>query len=92
MSSSLIKQSSSSFSFVFELSTMFFMVVHEFNTMFSVGLIDSVAAQMFPNKQIHADLKDCPTIAELFLLKQKEQTIKTETRKQKDQSQNNQLP
>jgi len=54
-------------------------------------LIDGVAAQMFPDKQIHADPEDCMTIAELLLLKQKEQTITTESRKQNDQSQNNQL-
>ena len=60
--------------------------------MFLVGLIKSVTAQMFPNKQIHADPKDCPTNAELLPHKQKKQTITTEMRKQKNQSQNNQLP
>ena len=81
MSSSPIKHSFSSFCFVLELSTVFL-----------VGLIKRMAAQMFPNKQIHADPEGCSTIAELLPLKQKEQTIKTETRKQKDQGQNNQLP
>jgi len=57
-----------------------------------VGLIKSVAAQMFPNKQIHANPEDCPMIVEFLPLKQKEQTIMTEARKQKDQGQNNQLP
>jgi len=55
MNPSPIKQSSSS---VLELSMMFL-----------VGSIDSVAAPMFPNKQIHADPEGCPTIAELLPLK-----------------------
>ena len=71
MSSPPIKQSSSS-SFVLKLSMMFL-----------VGLTKRMATQMFPNKQIHADPEECPTVAELLPLKQKEQTIKTETRKQK---------
>ena len=57
-----------------------------------VASIDSVVAQMFPKKQIHAEPEGCPTIAELLPLKWKEQTIAAEMRKQKDQSQNNQLP
>ena len=69
-------QSSSSFSCVLELSTTFLVVVLDLSTMFLVGLIDSVEAQMFPNKQIHADPEDCPTIAELLPLKQKEQKSK----------------
>ena len=82
MCSSPIKQtSSSSSSFELELSSVFL-----------VGLIKRKASQMFPNKQIHADPEDCPTVAELLPLKRKEQTIKTETRKQKGESQNNQSP
>ena len=49
--------------------------------MFSVGWVDSVVAQKFPNKQIHADPEDCPTIVEFLPLKQQEQAIKTEPRK-----------
>ena len=71
---------------------MFLMVVLELSMMLLVASIDSVPAQMFPKKQIHADPEDCPKIAELLPLKQKEQIITTEIRKQKDQSQNNQLP
>ena len=84
MSSTPIKQFSSfsSASFVLELGTM--LSVLELNTMFLVGLIDGVATKMFPNKQIYADPEDCPTFAELLPLKRKEQTIKTETRKQRD--------
>ena len=67
-----------------DLSAVFSVVVLDLSTVFLVGSIDGVAAQMFPDKQIHADPKDCPTIAELLPLKQKEQTIKTETRKQRD--------
>ena len=69
----------------------FFFCALKLSTMFLVGSIKSVAAQMFPNKQIHVDPEDCPTIVELLPLKQKEQIIKTETRKQKGESQNNQL-
>ena len=83
---------SSSFSFVLETSMMFLMVALDLSAVFLVGSIDGVAAQMFPDKQIHADPEDCPTIAELLPLKRKEQTIKTETRKQKDQIQSNQPP
>jgi len=54
---------------VLELSTMFLVVVLDLSTMFLVGSIDSVAAPMFPNKQIHADPEGCPTIAELLPLK-----------------------
>ena len=75
-----------------DLSAVFSVVVLDLSTVFSVGSIDGVAAQMFPDKQIHADPEDCPTIAELLPLKRKKQTIKTETRKQKDQIQSNQLP
>jgi len=64
-----LMQSSSSFSFVLELSTMFLVVVLDLSTMFLVGSIDSVAAPMFPNKQIHADPEGCSTIAELLPLK-----------------------
>jgi len=71
---------------------MFLMGVLELSMMLLVASTDSVPAQMFPKKQIHADPEDCPKIAELLPLKQKEQTITTEKRKQKDQSQNNQLP
>ena len=81
MSSSPSKQLSSSSAFVLELSMTFL-----------VGLIKRMASQKFPNKQIHADPEDCPTVVELLPLKQKEQTIKTETRKQKGESQNNQSP
>jgi len=72
MNSSLIKQSSSSFSFVLEISTMFLMflmVVLELSMMLLVASIDSVPAQMFPKKQICADPEDCPTIAELLPLR-----------------------
>jgi len=72
MNSSPIKQSSSSFSFVLELSTMFLMflmVVLELSMMQLVASIDSVVAQMFPKKQIHAEPEGCPTIAELLPLK-----------------------
>ena len=72
--------------------SMFLMVVLELSMMLLVASIDSVPAQMFPKKQICADPEDCPTIAELLPLKWKEQIITTEIRKQKDQSQNNQLP
>ena len=54
---------------VLELSTMFLVVVLDLSTVFSVGSIDGVAAQMFPNKQIHADPEDSPTTAELIHLK-----------------------
>ena len=75
---------SSSFSFVLEISTMLLMIALDLSAVFLVGSIDGVAAQMFPDKQIHADPEDCPTIVELLPLKRKEQTIKTETRKQRD--------
>ena len=75
-----------------DLSAVFLVVALALSTVFLVGSIDGVAAQMFPDKQIHADPEDCPTIAELLPLKRKEQTIKTEMRKQKDKSQNNLLP
>ena len=75
-----------------DLSAVFLVVVLDLSAVFLVGSIDGVAAQMFPDKQIHADPEDCPTIAELLPLKRKEQTIKTETRKQKDQIQSNQPP
>ena len=65
---------------------MLLMVVLDLSAVFLVGSVDGVAAQMFPDKQIHADPEDCPNIAELLPLKQKEQTIKTETRKQNDQN------
>ena len=48
---------------------MFLMVVLELSMMLLVASIDSVPAQMFPKKQIHADPEDCPTIAELLPLK-----------------------
>ena len=71
MSSTPIKQFPffSSDSFVLELGMMLFVL--ELSTMLLVGLIDGVAAQTFPNKQIHADPEDCPQIAELLPLKQK---------------------
>ena len=47
---------------------------------------------MFPNKHVHVDPEDCPTRAELLPLKQKKQTITTETRKQKGENQSNQSP
>ena len=75
-----------------DLSAVLLVVALDLSVVFLVGSIDGVAAQMFPDKQIHADPEDCPTIAELLPLKQKEQTIKTETRKQKDQIQSNQPP
>jgi len=67
---------------VLEFGTM--LSVPELSTMFLVGLIDGVAAQMFPDKQFHADPEDCLMMTKLLPLKQKEQAIKTETRKQRD--------
>ena len=75
-----------------DLSAVSSVVALGLSAVFLVGSIDGVAAQMFPDKQIHADPEDCPKIAELLPLKRKEQTIKTETRKQKDQIQSNQPP
>ena len=63
---------------------MFLTVALDLSAVFLVGLIDGVAAQMFPDKQFHYDPEDCLMIAELLPLKQKEQAIKTETRKQRD--------
>ena len=60
--------------------------------MFLVSWVDSVVAQDFPNKQIHADPKDCPTIVDFHPFKWKEHAIKTEPRKQNEQHQNKQLP
>ena len=52
-----------------DLSAVFSMVALDLSAVFLVGSIDGVAAQMFPDKQIHADPEDCPTIAELLPLK-----------------------
>ena len=57
---------------------------------FLVGWVDSVVAQDFPNKHVHADPEDCPTIVEFLPLKQKEHAIKTELRKQNEQHQTKQ--
>jgi len=75
MNSSPIKQSSSSFLFVLELSMTFLMllmVVLELSMMLLVASIDSVPAQIFPKKQIHVDPEDCSTIAELLPLSNKQ--------------------
>ena len=67
-----------------DLSAVLSVVVLDLSTVFSVGSIDGVAAQMFPDKQFHADPEDCLMMTKLLPLKQKEQAIKTETRKQRD--------
>ena len=75
-----------------DLSAALLVVALDLSAVFLVGLIDGVAAQTFPGKQIHADPEDCPTIVEFLPLKQKEHAIKTEPRKQNEQHQNKQPP
>ena len=48
---------------------MLLMAALDLRVVFLVGSIDGVAAQMFPDKQIHADPEDCLMMAELLPLK-----------------------
>ena len=52
-----------------DFSAVFSVVALDLSAVFSVGSIDGVAAQMFPDKQFHADPEDCLMMAELLPLK-----------------------